>query len=303
MNSFPVAPAATEYLFQKATAAGMPLSGTFELTPVCNMDCKMCYVRMSGAEQAAVAPLRTGEQWLDLAKRCRDAGMLYLLLTGGEPFLHPLLPHFIATAREKGFVPVITTNGTLLKNASEILLAHPHKVQISIHSHEGNGKENPEAYMSEVMTFAKEAAQQGIIVVLRLWNEGGYDSNNERLLQLAAQHQPHPWTERYDGWKLATNLYIEFDKMFEWPDEEHPEYEEEEVFCYALRNQIGVLVDGTVVPCCLDHDGDLALGNLLEHNMEDILESDRAQAIYRGFQNKHAAEELCRKCGYARRFG
>jgi radical SAM protein with 4Fe4S-binding SPASM domain len=217
----------------------------------------------------------------------------------GEPFLHPLLPHFIATAREKGFVPVITTNGTLLKNAGEILLAHPHKVQISIHSHEGNGKQDPETYMSEVMTFAKDAAQRGIIVVLRLWNEGGYDSNNERLLQLAAQHQPHPWTERYDGWKLSTNLYIEFDKMFEWPDEEHPDYEEEEVFCYALRNQIGVLVDGTVVPCCLDHDGAIPLGNLYQESFEEIINSPRATKLLDGFTHHCAAEPLCRKCGYA----
>jgi radical SAM protein with 4Fe4S-binding SPASM domain len=153
--------------------------------------------------------------------------------------------------------------------------------------------------MSEVMTFAKEAAQRGIIVVLRLWNEGGYDSNNERLLQLAAQHQPHPWTERYDGWKLATNLYIEFDKMFEWPDEEHPEYEEEEVFCYALRNQIGVLVDGTVVPCCLDHDGAIPLGNLYQETFEEIINSPRATKLLDGFTHHCAAEPLCRKCGYA----
>lgn len=264
-----------------------------EITNICNLNCKFC------------PKTKRAKKYMDQAEfdlltdRLKGRIKFLYFHLMGEPLLHPLLPAFVLSAKEKGFIPVITTNGTLLKNASEILLAHPHKVQISIHSHEGNGKENPEAYMSEVMAFAKEAAQRGIIVVLRLWNEGGYDSNNERLLQLAALHQPRPWTERYDGWKLATNLYIEFDKMFEWPDEEHPEYDEEEVFCYALRNQIGVLVDGTVVPCCLDHDGAIPLGNLYEETFEEIINSLRATKLLDGFTHHCAAEPLCRKCGYA----
>ena len=75
------------------------------------------------------------------------------------------------------------------------------------------------------------------------------------------------------------------------------------VFCHGLRDQIGVLADGTVVPCCLDHEGDIALGNLFEQSMEEILESPRAKAIYEGFSQRKATEELCRRCGYARRFG
>ena len=74
------------------------------------------------------------------------------------------------------------------------------------------------------------------------------------------------------------------------------------VFCYGLRDQFGVLCDGTVVPCCLDHEGDLALGNLHSQTLDEILESPRTQSILEGFRNKKAAEELCRKCGYARRF-
>ncbi|MBQ2035901.1 MAG: SPASM domain-containing protein, partial [Peptococcaceae bacterium] len=67
-------------------------------------------------------------------------------------------------------------------------------------------------------------------------------------------------------------------------------------------DQLGVLCDGTVVPCCLDHDGDLALGNLFNQTMDEILESPRAQAIYHGFSNRQMVEPLCRRCGYARRF-
>ena len=97
-------------------------------------------------------------------------------------------------------------------------------------------------------------------------------------------------------------VYLEHGDKFDWPDLS-AEDGGDQVFCYGLRDQIGVLCDGTVVPCCLDHEGDLALGNLLEQDLAEILESPRARAICHGFAQGVAAEELCRKCGYARRFG
>ena len=223
---------------------------------------------------------------------------LYLHLMG-EPFLHPHLADFVHMARQKDMIPVLTTNGTLLSDAEQVIEARPHKIQISLHSHEGNGKEKPEEYIRQVMLFAQKAAEQGILVVLRLWNQGGYDSTNSRLLDLVGQYQPRPWLERRDGWKLAENIYVEYDRMFEWPDEAHDEYVEEDVFCYALRNQIGVLVDGSVVPCCLDHDGTITLGNLFEESLEKILASPRACRLYEGFTRHEAVESLCRRCGYA----
>ena len=217
----------------------------------------------------------------------------------GEPFLHPHLPEFIRMARRKDFVPVLTTNGTLLSKAQGVIESLPHKIQISLHSHEGNAKENPEAYLKGVMDFALEAASKGILIVLRLWNQGGYDSANDHILDVLASYCPRPWTQRHDGWKLGENIYIEYGRMFEWPDADRAEYEESDVFCYALRNQIGVLVDGSVVPCCLDHAGDITLGNLFEHSLDEILASPRAKALYDGFTRHIATESLCRKCGYA----
>lgn len=217
----------------------------------------------------------------------------------GEPFLHPLLPQFITVAREKGFIPVLTTNGTLLSRSHHVIDALPHKVQISLHSHEGNGKDNPELYMAEVMDFTMRAAERGVVVVLRLWNQGGYDSKNDLLHELIAKYYPRPWDERHYGWRVAENVYLEYARMFEWPDGEREENKSEEAFCYALRNQIGVLVDGTVVPCCLDHGGEIVLGNLFEQPLDEILSSPRAKAIYDGFTKHVAVEPLCRRCGYA----
>ena len=264
-----------------------------EITNHCNLDCLFC-----PKTDRAKHRLSLDEFELLTDKLIGKVEFLYFHLMG-EPFLHPLLPQFIQIARQKNFIPVLTTNGTLLSKAQGVIEARPHKIQISLHSHEGNAKEHPEEYIHQVMTFAQEAASQGILIVLRLWNEGGYDTTNDYIQDLIAQYQPRPWKQRHDGWKLGKNRYIEYDRMFEWPDAKHTEYDATDVFCYALRNQLGVLVDGSVVPCCLDHAGDIVLGNLFNQSLDEILQSLRATALYDGFTHHKAVEPLCQRCGYA----
>lgn len=265
----------------------------FEITNICNLDCKFC-----PKNERSKHRLTLEEFNLLTDKLHGKVKFLYFHLMG-EPFLHPLLADFIKIARQKEFVPVLTTNGTLLSRSQGVIDACPHKIQISLHSHEANEKGNLEQYVHEVLQFAKEASSQGILIVLRLWNQGGYDRCNEELVSLIECHLPQPWVARHDGWKLSENIYIEYDRMFEWPDEELEEFKEDKTFCYALRNQIGVLVDGSVVPCCLDHAGNIVLGNLFESSLDEILASPRAKAIYDGFTNHEAVEPLCRRCGYA----
>ena len=132
MNAPAVEPRLTEYLYRKAAAAGVPLSGTFELTPVCNMDCKMCYVRMPREKQQAIAPLKTGKQWLELAQRAKDAGMLYLLLTGGEPFLHPDFRQILEGLHNMGLLISINSNGTLINEQTVAWLKNCPPVRINI---------------------------------------------------------------------------------------------------------------------------------------------------------------------------
>ena len=264
-----------------------------EITNICNLDCKFC-----PKNERTKHRLSLEEFNLLTDKLHGKVKFLYFHLMG-EPFLHPLLPDFIQIARQKDFVPVLTTNGTLLSRAQNVIEACPHKIQISLHSHEGNERGNLEQYAHDVMLFAKEASLHGILIVLRLWNQGGFDSCNEQLVNLIARHLPKPWVARHDGWKLSDNIYIEYDRMFEWPDEERMEFKEDKTFCYALRNQVGVLVDGSVVPCCLDHAGNIVFGNLFESSLDEILASPRAKAIYDGFTNHEAVEPLCKRCGYA----
>ncbi len=264
-----------------------------EITNICNLDCLFC-PKTSRPKRSL-----SSDEFDKLTSRLQGKVKFLYFHLMGEPLLHAHLPEFIVMARNKGFVPVLTTNGTLLSRAQAVIDALPHKVQISLHSHEGNGKENPEQYIDDVMRFSLAAASKGVIIVLRLWNQGGYDKENELLLSLVSNYIPHPWTQRHDGWRVAENIYIEYGRMFEWPDSDRAENNDEEAFCYALRNQIGVLADGTVVPCCLDSAGTIRLGNLFEQPLDEILASPRAKAIYDGFTKHTAVEPLCRRCGYA----
>ena len=222
----------------------------------------------------------------------------------GEPLLHPKLERFLTLAGEAGFKVILTTNGTLLPKQQEILLKSPalHKVNISLHAFEANDLTVPfEDYLSGCFTFGK-AAEGKKLIAYRLWNQGGQDEKNNDILAAMAKFFPKPWVQERRGTRIGERIYLEYGDKFDWPDLNAADGGEG-VFCHGLRDQLGILCDGTVVPCCLDHEGDIALGNLFSQSMEEILESPRAKAIYDGFSQRKAAEELCRKCGYARRFG
>lgn len=268
-----------------------------EISNVCNLKCSFCPGTkrqpkiMTEAEFSALLPeLRP---WTDF---------LYFHLMG-EPLCHPKLDRFLFLAGEAGFKVILTTNGTLLGKQQEVLLGSPalHKVNISLHAFEANELRIPfEEYLARCFAFG-QAAQGNKLVVYRLWNQGGAEEKNAAILSAMERFFPKPWKVERRGTRIGERVYLEYGDKFDWPDLSAVDGGDA-VFCYGLRDQIGVLCDGTVVPCCLDHEGDIPLGNLFRESMEDILETPRAKAIYDGFGNKKATEELCRKCGYARRF-
>jgi radical SAM protein with 4Fe4S-binding SPASM domain len=268
-----------------------------EISNLCNLSCSFCpgtarkKYAMTESELAALLPqLRP---WADY---------LYFHLMG-EPLLHPKLREFLSMAGDAGFKVILTTNGTLLKKQQKMLLNSPalHKVNISLHAFEANDLAVPfEEYLNDCFAFG-QAAQGKKLVAYRLWNNGGLDERNAAILDMLHGAFPGEWVQERRGIRIGNRVYLEHGDKFDWPDLS-AEDGGEQVFCYGLRDQIGVLCDGTVVPCCLDHEGDLALGNLFTQTMEEILETPRAKAIYDGFTNRRAAEALCRKCGYARRF-
>lgn len=269
-----------------------------EISNICNLSCRFC----PGTKRAKKA--MTEAEFFSLLPKLRPyTDYLYFHLMG-EPLLHRNLERFLALAGEAGFKVILTTNGTLLKKQQAMLLQSPalHKLNISLHAFEANDLAVPfEEYLADCFTFGQAAAGKKL-VVYRLWNQGGENAQNQQILDTMRQYFPSEWIQERHGIRIADRTYLEYGDKFDWPDLSAQE-SSEKVFCYGLRDQLGVLCDGTVVPCCLDHEGDLALGNLFSQTLEEILETPRAKTIYEGFSHREAAEELCRKCGYARRFG
>lgn len=268
-----------------------------EISNLCNLSCAFC----PGTRRKKQA--MTVEEFSTLLPKLRPwADYLYFHLMG-EPLLHPNLETFLTMAGEAGFKVILTTNGTLLPKQQDMLLRTPglHKVNISLHAFEANDLSVPfEEYLDGCFSFGK-AAEGKVLTVFRLWNHGGAEERNREILSHMERFFPQPWAQERKGPRLGNRVYLEYGDKFDWPDLSAEEGGNH-VFCYGLRDQIGILCDGTVVPCCLDHEGDIALGNLFEHNMDTILASPRANALFQGFRNHIAVEELCRKCGYARRF-
>ena len=269
-----------------------------EISNLCNLRCNFC----PGTKRPPRA--MTAEELNFLLPRLRPwADYLYFHLMG-EPLLHPELERFLQLAGDAGFKVILTTNGTLLPKRQEMLLRSPalHKINISLHAFEANDLSVPfSQYLEGCFRFG-QAAQGEKIVSYRLWNNGGLDSQNRDIVHTMHSFFPREWVTERKGTRVGERIYLEYGDKFDWPDLSASE-SDRDVFCYGLRDQVGVLADGTVVPCCLDHEGDIALGNLFTQTMEQILSTPRAKAIYEGFSYGRAAESLCRKCGYAKRFG
>lgn len=273
-----------------------------EITNVCNLRCAFC----AGTKRAA--GFLSPEDFSLLAARLRPhTEYLYLHLMG-EPLLHPQMEELLDCAEVLNFKVMITTNGTLLEERGSLLCASQavEKVSISLHSFEGNEGGELDGYLDRCIRFARRASEAGKRCALRLWNLDGADTqganSRNREIQAALERAfPGPWKKGHRGTTLAPGIFLEWGKKFDWPDWSAPERDKPS-FCYGLRDQVGVLWDGTVVPCCLDHEGDISLGNLYKQSLAEILESPRARAIYDGFSRNRAQEELCRRCGFARRF-
>ncbi|MDO5546251.1 MAG: radical SAM/SPASM domain-containing protein [Eubacteriales bacterium] len=268
-----------------------------EISNLCNLRCGFC----PGTRRP---PKRLSEEEFSHLMSCLRPYTDYLYFhLMGEPLCHPEIGRFLALAQEYGFRVILTTNGTLLTRQRDTLLNAPalHKINISLHAFEANELDIPfSEYLNGCFSFGR-AAKGGPLLVYRLWNRGGADEKNDEILTAMEHSFPKPWTVERRGTRIAHRVYLEYGEKFDWPDL-NAEDGGRGLFCYGLRDQIGVLCDGTVVPCCLDHEGDIALGNLFQQSMEEILSSQRARALYEGFSRREAVEPLCRRCGYARRF-
>lgn len=281
-----------------------------EITSVCNLACTFC---PQTERQAKFIKPDDFHHVLDQIKPHTDHIYLHVK---GEPLLHPRIDELLDTSHRKGFKVNITTNGTLIAKNRDKLLLKPalRQMNFSLHSFDGHeGSSDKEGYLRNILSFAKEAVSQSeLIVSLRLWN---LDRDNATNLERNRNRELLGMIEKEfnldyrieekvvpgRGVKLAERIFINQDHEFQWPSLSAPE-DDGRGFCHALRTQAAVLVDGTVVPCCLDGEGVIKLGNIYETPFSEIIDSGRANRLFDGFTRGVAVEELCRKCGYRTKF-
>lgn len=280
-----------------------------ETTNICNLSCNFC---PKTERELMFMDVESFKKIIDDVKQYTDHVYFHLM---GEPFLNKNLEKFLEICEQAKLKVNITTNGTLINNVKEVLLKSKalRQVNISLHSFEANdSRMTLEEYITNITTFINEANKgSNIICSIRLWNMDteeikACNSLNSNILKTLEEKLNIDFSlgeklRENPGIKVRKNLYVNMAEKFEWPNIKLAN-EDAEVFCYGLRNQIGILVDGTVVPCCLDSEGNIPLGNIFKTSLDEIISSKRAKDIYDGFSNRKAVEELCKRCGYAKRY-
>lgn len=244
-----------------------------------------------------------------LIKIKKHTDYIYLHLMG-EPLLNRNLEEFLLIATKNNLKVNITTNGTLLsKNKDKIIKSDSvRQINISLHSFEANEQGFTfEEYFEEVLNVILEINEKtNIITAIRLWNLNGdktigKNKLNDEILTLMKKYFNIEDLYLDGKCKVKDRIYLNSAEKFDWPDEKISTIAEKG-FCHGLRDHLGILVDGTVVPCCLDSEGTINLGNIFNNSLEDILNSHRAKNIYNGFSRRERVEELCKRCGYSTRF-
>ena len=276
----------------------LPYSRAYvEITNICNRSCSFC----PGTKRELRSMTR--EEFGIVTDKLKPLTKYIYFHVMGEPLTHRELPLLISDASSKGFNCAVTTNGTLLpKRGKEIVEAGVYKVNISVHSFEDGSLEDYLDYIKGCLNFADYASQKCVLTVLRLWNKGYDKDRNLDTVALMKKKFPEEWHYGPRGARIRDKLHLEYGDRFEWPDMEAENFGDS-VFCYGLKDHFGILSDGSIIPCCLDHEGDIRLGNAFTDDITAILSCERAEKMKNGFSQRKATEELCRRCGYARRFG
>ena len=251
-----------------------------EITNVCNLNCEFCEPHNRKNRFMELKEFDT-----ILNKISPFSSYIYMHVKG-EPLLHPEFDAFVQLAYSKGFKINLTTNATLLENHLETT---KYLRQINISFHATNNE--------KILQTTKNISD--CIVNYRIWN---FNENNEALDLIKKEFNISEEIEfsKLTNYTLAPNIFLSLASRFEWPTLDKKDLSDG--YCHALKDQIAILVDGTVVPCCLDNNGDISLGNIFEESLEEILEKERTKKIIDGFKNRIAVEDLCKKCTYKNRF-
>jgi sulfatase maturation enzyme AslB (radical SAM superfamily) len=275
-----------------------------EISNVCNLQCSFCpeVVRGKGFMEPPLFKAAA-----TAAADLTDVVCFHLM---GEPLLHPQFESYLNLCGTLGLRVELTTNGILLDKKRAEALMNPALLQVnfSLQSFESNFPERDNSdYLQKIFDFTLRALQDrpDLYINYRLWNEGaaGADLSNDRMIKKIRQGLQTDFVVR-PGTKsvhIKNRVYLHRDVRFEWPHPSQP-IRSTTGFCHGLSSHIGILADGTVVPCCLDKEGVINLGNCGSTNLTKIVNGNRAQKIRKGFKERILVEDLCQKCTFITRF-
>ena len=270
-----------------------------EITNICNLKCKFCLETSRDKEFMEI------QKFEEVISKIHNYTNLVCLHVKGEPLLHNMLEDILKILEKYNLKVNITTNGTLIKEKLEIIKKSKvvRQINFSIHSIMQN-KILDKQYLLDIFESVEELKDK--MISYRLWNLQSIKDNdiNESIIKEIEEHYNIQNLKQQlmqnDFIQLKKNLFINQDIEFTWPDI-NKESIIEKGRCLALKEQIAILVDGTVVPCCLDNNGDIPLGNILEEAMEDILNKPKSIEIKKNFENSIITCKLCKTCGFLKR--
>lgn len=274
-----------------------------EITNVCNLNCSFC-PKLERKQE-----FMTVEKFEHIAKEIKEYTDLICLHVKGEPLIHQNLEQILKVCEKYNLMVNLTTNGTLLKDKIDVLKNSKivRQINISIHSVMVNNNDSKyiEKYMDDVVSSVHEL--NGKIISYRLWNIQSTDSidhNKEILDMLGIKYDIIDLYNKAcqrKSVKLIDNVYLNQDIQFKWPNVNDKELSNKGT-CLGLKNQLAILVNGDVVPCCLDENANMKLGNVFEKKLSDILNNDYTKKIIEGFNNNILISKLCMTCGFRKRF-
>lgn len=255
-----------------------------EITNVCNLSCPFC--EPDHRKKAYM----TKEQYRHILKEIKPYTDYVYLHVKGEPLLHPNINELIEETTNEAIQVNLTTNGTCLDRLTS------KKIRQINYSMQSTPQIND---MQEIIQkLRKYCSNTPIYLSIRMWTN---DIKQNSLIKGMLEKEFGTIVELRDKMTLDKNVFLSIEEEFTWPDS-IAQQEKEEGYCYGVRDHIAILVDGTVVPCCLDHKAQIPLGNIFKEKLEDILQKARTQSIIKGFKNRKAVENLCKNCDYKNRF-
>ena len=305
-----------------------------EITNVCNLHCSFCpcgktisneSADSKHAESRAFMPSELFEKCIAGAQEIGSTNVYFHVL--GEPTLHPGFVHYLKKLEQTPLKLTLTTNGTTIERTGRQILASPavRQVNFSTHAYAELPRETAERYLQNVLDFCRIATVErpDLYINLRLWNVGADEATpwNSYMLSriretFGVEVTPGHFCSRHKSFNITGRLYLHEDTRFEWPESKVPACAEQyrskpaEVTataypagtCRALDTHVAILHDGRVVACCLDHSGQITLGNIAEQSLAEIIDSPATQNLREGFAQHELRHPFCQTCTFCKRF-